>query len=93
MMYRSTSIALVAALGASSVLARSQITFGGLGDQIGSAIESAAAGPWGTVRKQVTSQIKGWASEGVRKFDNVMHDGHDCKLRGAEEGGDLSGVA
>lgn len=81
MMYSKPTVALLAALSAtSSVLAsRSQITFGGLGHSIESAIESTAAGPWGTVRKQLTSKLKGWTSEGVRKFDNIVHDGHDCK--------------
>lgn len=83
MMYKTSLIALAATLSASSAAGRSQITFNGgdplISDRIGSAIESIAVGPWGTVRKQITSQIKGWTSEGVRKFDNIIQDGHDCK--------------
>jgi hypothetical protein len=60
--FSTTTLALVA-LGATSALARNQLTFN---------LPSSDA-----VVSSVKHSVEGWVSEGVRKFDEITHDGLD----------------
>lgn len=63
MHFSATALAL-AALGATSALARNQLTFN-LPTEASSVVSS------------VKHSVEGWVSEGVRKFDEITHDGLD----------------
>lgn len=57
---------LTLALGATSALARTQLTFNNLPDVLES------------TRDRVQHAVEGWASEGVRKFDEITQQDQTC---------------
>ncbi|ORY79276.1 Alpha/Beta hydrolase protein [Leucosporidium creatinivorum] len=68
MVHFSTTTALaLAAFGATSALARNQLTFN---------LPSDAS----SVVDAVKHSVEGWVSEGVRKFDEITHEGLDFEL-------------
>lgn len=66
MVHFSTATLALAALGATSALARNQLTFNLPSSEAASSIVSS-----------VKHSVEGWVSEGVRKFDEITHDGLD----------------
>lgn len=66
-MHFSTATLALAALGATSALARNQLTF-----NLPSSSEAASS-----VVSAVKHSVEGWSSEGVRKFDEINHEGLD----------------
>ena len=58
---------LAVALGATSALARTQLTFNNLPDVLDS------------TRDRVQHAVEGWVSEGVRKFDEITQADQTCR--------------